>query len=94
MIPLAELIAIEFTTPFWGALLAVAFLGETLNRRKMSAILLGLLGVLIIVRPSVGAVDPGHVIILAGAVGFAHLHRHGQVAHRDRQRRCASCSGC
>jgi drug/metabolite transporter (DMT)-like permease len=71
MIPLAELIAIEFTTPFWGALLAVAFLGETLNRRKMSAILLGMLGVLIIVRPSVGAVDPGHVIILAGSVGFA-----------------------
>jgi drug/metabolite transporter (DMT)-like permease len=70
MIPLAELIAIEFTTPFWGSLLAVAFLGETLNGRAASAMVLGLLGVLVIVRPAVGAVDPGHLVILAGSVGF------------------------
>jgi len=70
MIPLSELIAIEFTTPFWGSLLAVAFLGEALNGRKISAMVLGLLGVLVIVRPSVGAIDPGHLVILAGSVGF------------------------
>jgi drug/metabolite transporter (DMT)-like permease len=32
---------------------------------------LGMLGVLVVVRPSVGAIDPGHLIILAGAIGFA-----------------------
>lgn len=70
MIPLAELISIEFTTPIWGALLAVAFLGERLNARRVGAILLGLLGVLVIVRPGVQQVDPGHLIMLAGAVTF------------------------
>jgi drug/metabolite transporter (DMT)-like permease len=70
MIPLAQLISIEFTTPIWGALLAVLFLGERLSARKIMAITLGLIGVLVIVRPGATAVDPGHLIMLAGAVGF------------------------
>lgn len=70
MIPLAELISIEFTTPIWGALLAVAFLGEKLNRRKVAAIVLGLIGVMIIVRPGVEEAEQGHLIMLAGAVAF------------------------
>jgi drug/metabolite transporter (DMT)-like permease len=70
MIPLAQLISIEFTTPIWGALLAVLFLGERMSARKILAILFGLVGVLVIVRPGATAVDPGHLIMLAGAVGF------------------------
>jgi drug/metabolite transporter (DMT)-like permease len=70
MIPLAQLISIEFTTPIWGALLAVLFLGERMSARKVAAIMLGLIGVLVIVRPGATAVDPGHLIMLAGAVGF------------------------
>jgi drug/metabolite transporter (DMT)-like permease len=70
MIPLAQLISIEFTTPIWGALLAVLFLGERMSARKVMAILLGLIGVLVIVRPGAAAIDPGHLIMLAGAVGF------------------------
>ena len=70
MIPLAQLISIEFTTPIWGALLAVIFLGERMSARKVTAIMLGLIGVLVIVRPGATAVDPGHLIMLAGAVGF------------------------
>ena len=70
MIPLAQLISIEFTTPICGALLAVLFLGERMSARKVTAIMLGLIGVLVIVRPGATAVDPGHLIMLAGAVGF------------------------
>lgn len=70
MIPLAQLISIEFTTPIWGALLAVLFLGERMSLRKIMAILLGLVGVLVIVRPGAAAIDPGHLIMLAGAVAF------------------------
>ena len=40
MIPLAQLISIEFTTPIWGALLAVIFLGERMSARKVAAIML------------------------------------------------------
>ncbi|MEW9808471.1 DMT family transporter [Mesorhizobium sp. ZMM04-5] len=70
MIPLAQLMSIEFTSPIWGALLAAFFLGERLTVRKAAAIAFGLVGVIIIVRPGATAVDPGHLIILAGAVCF------------------------
>lgn len=70
LIPLAQLISIEFTTPIWGALLAVFFLGERMNMRKIAAIVFGLIGVLVIVRPGATPVEPGHLIMLAGAVFF------------------------
>ncbi|QPC92703.1 DMT family transporter [Mesorhizobium sp. INR15] len=70
LIPLAVLISIEFTTPIWTAILAVTFLGERLTRPKLAAVILGLIGVVIIVRPGVGSVDPGHVVVLGAAVCF------------------------
>jgi drug/metabolite transporter (DMT)-like permease len=70
LIPLAQLISIEFTTPIWGALLAVFFLGERMTMRKIAAIVFGLIGVLVIVRPGATEIEPGHLIMLAGAVFF------------------------
>jgi drug/metabolite transporter (DMT)-like permease len=70
LIPLAVLISIEFTTPIWTAILAVTFLGERLSRPKLGAVVLGLIGVVVIVRPGVGSVDPGHLVVLGAAVCF------------------------
>ncbi|TRC74534.1 DMT family transporter [Mesorhizobium sp. WSM4307] len=70
LIPLAVLISIEFTTPIWTAILAVTFLGERLSRPKLAAVVLGLIGVVVIVRPGVDAVDPGHLVVLGAAVCF------------------------
>ncbi len=70
LIPLAELISIEFTTPIWTAILAVIFLGERLSRWKSAAMVLGLIGVAVIVRPGVDRVDPGHAVMLGGALAF------------------------
>lgn len=70
LIPLAVLISIEFTTPIWTAILAVTFLGERLSRPKLAAVVLGLIGVVVIVRPGVGSVDPGHLVVLGAAVCF------------------------
>jgi drug/metabolite transporter (DMT)-like permease len=71
MIPLAQVVAIEFTMPIWAALLAVGFLHEHMNRWKALAIALGLLGVAIIVRPSGSGLCAGQGIALAAALGFA-----------------------
>ena len=49
---------------------AADFLKEKFNRWKIFAILLGILGVLLIVRPTGSSINPGQLIILAGAVGF------------------------
>lgn len=70
LIPLAVLISIEFTTPIWTAILAVTFLGERLSRPKIAAVVLGLIGVVVIVRPGVGSMDPGHLVVLGAAVCF------------------------
>jgi drug/metabolite transporter (DMT)-like permease len=72
LIPLAQVVALEFTMPIWTALLAYAFLGERLDARKIAAIVLGIVGVVLIVRPAEGAqFSLGHVIALAAAIGFA-----------------------
>ena len=71
LLPLAEVFAIEFTTPVWTALLAVLFLGERLNTGRVAALVLGLAGILIILRPGVTAVGAGEAIMLTAAFGFA-----------------------
>ncbi len=71
LIPLAQLVALEFTMPIWSAALAVVFLGERMNRWKVLAVVLGLAGVAVIVRPAATGLNPGQLIALAAAVGFA-----------------------
>nr|WP_310220810.1 DMT family transporter [Neorhizobium sp. 2083] len=71
LIPMAQVIAIEFTAPIWAALMAAAFLGERLTWRKGVAILFGLAGVVLILRPGSAALNPGHIIVLGAAFVFA-----------------------
>jgi drug/metabolite transporter (DMT)-like permease len=70
LIPIGQVVAIEFTMPIWTAILAATFLGERVTQWKITAILLGMIGVIIIVRPATGEVNPGQLIALAAAVGF------------------------
>lgn len=70
LIPLGQVVSIEFTMPIWTAILAAAFLGERMTVWKIAAIVLGIVGVIVIVRPSTGEVNPGQLIALAAAVGF------------------------
>ena len=70
LIPLAQVVSIEFTMPIWTAILAAAFLGERMTVWKIAAIVLGIVGVIVIVRPSTGEVNQGQLIALAAAVGF------------------------
>src|SRR5260370_35092505 len=70
LIPLAQVVSIEFTMPIWTAILAASFLGERMTLWKILAIVLGVLGVVIIVRPATGDINPGQLIALGPAVGF------------------------
>ncbi|MEO8835735.1 MAG: DMT family transporter, partial [Caldimonas sp.] len=71
LIPLAQVVAIEFTMPVWTALLAVAFLGERMGAARIVAVVLGVVGVAVIVRAGLAHVDRGQLIALGAAVGFA-----------------------
>jgi drug/metabolite transporter (DMT)-like permease len=70
MIPLAQVVAIEFTMPIWSALLAAMLLGERLDRAKLAAVALGLAGVVVIVRPDAAQFNAGQWIALVAALGF------------------------
>lgn len=70
LIPIGQVVAIEFTMPIWTALLAASFLSERVTLPKAVAIVLGLVGVIVIVRPDTGAVNPGQLIALVAAMGF------------------------
>jgi drug/metabolite transporter (DMT)-like permease len=70
LIPIGQVVAIEFTMPIWTAILAASFLGERMTVWKITAIVLGIVGVIVIVRPATGAINPGQLIALAAAVGF------------------------
>jgi len=70
-IPLAQLVALEFTNPIWVALLAPLLLGERFTPRRALAAALGFAGVLIVARPGVAPIEIGHLAGLGAALGFA-----------------------
>ena len=73
-LPLGEVIALEFTSPVWTALLAAVILRESLGRRRVIGVLLGFGGVLVILRPGAAIVDPAAFAVLFSAGGFALMH--------------------
>ena len=70
-IPLAELFALEFTTPLWVMLLAPLLLAERLTGMRILSALIGFGGILIVARPDLGHPGAGILAALGSAVGFA-----------------------
>jgi drug/metabolite transporter (DMT)-like permease len=68
LIPIAQVIAIEFTMPLWTALLAAAFLGERLSASRIAAVVLGLIGIVVIMGPGVASFSAGQAAALAAAM--------------------------
>jgi len=68
LLPLGEAVALSFTTPLFVTLGAALFLGEVVRARRLTATVVGFLGVLIIIRPGAEAVSPAALIVLLSAV--------------------------
>jgi drug/metabolite transporter (DMT)-like permease len=71
MIPLAQVFALEFTTPLWVILLSALLLGERLTLIRVIAALMGFIGILIVARPDIGSLHPGTLAAASCAVFFA-----------------------
>ena len=67
LIPLADATAISFTRPIFGTIAAILFLGEISHARRWSAITIGFVGAMIIIRPGFQQIDPG-VLFMFGSV--------------------------
>jgi len=68
---LATVFAIEFTMPVWTAVLAAIFLHERLTAPRLVQLVLGLAGVMIILRPGLGAFHPAALVMVLGSVFYA-----------------------
>ncbi|MCB5204921.1 DMT family transporter [Neorhizobium sp. T786] len=70
LLPLASVFALEFTMPIWVAFFAWMFLKERLTGPRILATLGGFIGVLVVVRPGFGMVDPAAALVLIAAAGY------------------------
>ena len=71
VIPLAQVFALEFTTPIWVILLSPLILQERLTAIGLFCAALGFAGILIVARPQVDAISPGLIAAASCAVCFA-----------------------
>jgi drug/metabolite transporter (DMT)-like permease len=71
---LAEVTVIEFTTPIWILVLASIFLKEKITTKKSISIVLGFIGILIIMKPSIEVINYNSIIVLFSAICFAITH--------------------
>lgn len=71
LIPVADMAAITFLQPILGAVIAVIFLHEVLNRRRVTATIAGFAGALLIIRPGFEAFNLGMLLALGSALSGA-----------------------
>ncbi|RYG90379.1 DMT family transporter [Loktanella sp. IMCC34160] len=73
-LPLAEGVAIFFVSPLIITVFSVIFLKETVGPLRWAAIALGLVGILIVLRPGTEVFQPAALLPVAAAFGYATLH--------------------
>lgn len=72
--PLAKVASLKFTQPLFVTVMAVLFLGEVIRARRVTALIIGMIGAFIILRPGIIEVDTGAVLILAAAFLMSICH--------------------
>ena len=68
---LVETLSIMFSTPLMVAVIAGPILGERIGPRRLVAVAVGFVGVLVIARPGLGTMPPAALLSLTGAVAYA-----------------------
>lgn len=71
VIPLAQVFALEFTSPLWVIVLSPLLLGERITPVRALAATVGFVGILIVARPSPETFSPGLVTAALAAIFFA-----------------------
>ena len=72
--PLAEAVAIFFISPLVITVFSIIFLGEKVGPWRWAAIIVGLIGVLIVLRPGTQAFRAASLLPLFAATAYAGLH--------------------
>lgn len=70
-LPLADAYALSFSAPLFMTALSVPLLGERVGARRWTAVVVGLIGVLIMVQPGAGVFEASALIVLLAALLYA-----------------------
>ncbi|MEZ5668203.1 MAG: DMT family transporter [Alphaproteobacteria bacterium] len=70
-VPLADALAVSFIAPLVVTILGATLLGETVGIRRWTAVAVGFVGAIIVVRPGMGVVHPAALLVLVAASMFA-----------------------
>lgn len=70
-LPLADAVALFFTVPLFAMALAVPILGEAIGWRRITAVVVGFVGVLVMLRPGAGLFEPAALLSLFSSVTYA-----------------------
>ena len=70
-VPLADAVAVSFVAPFMVTVMGALMLGEAVGVRRWSAIAIGFLGTLLVIRPGMGVVHPAMFLVVLAAALFA-----------------------
>ncbi|MGY3436577.1 MULTISPECIES: DMT family transporter [unclassified Marinovum] len=70
-IPLAQVFALEFTSPLWVIVLSPLILGERLTKVRVLAAVIGFVGILVVTRPNPETLEFGQLTAALAAIGFA-----------------------
>jgi drug/metabolite transporter (DMT)-like permease len=87
-LPLAEVTALGFTMPLFLTILSIPLLGEKVGIRRASAVVVGFLGVLLILRPGVAAIPllPALAVVFGAicwAMAMIAIRRMGQLGESN-----------
>src|SRR5262249_191333 len=70
-LPLADVVALSFAGPLFLTALSALVLGEPVGARRWGAVLLGLVGVLVVLRPGTSVFEPAALLVLVSALFYA-----------------------
>jgi len=70
-LPLADASAIGFISPLLTSMLAIPILGEVVGLHRWIGGIVGLIGVIIVVRPGTGAFHPAAILVLLSSASWA-----------------------
>ena len=71
VVPLAQVFALEFTSPLWVLLLSPLLLNERWTQMRVLAGVMGFVGILIVTRPTGQSLNIGVIAAALSAIGFA-----------------------
>ena len=63
--------AIGFTTPLFTTILAIIFLGEVIRIQRITALIIGFIGILVVIRPGYIPFESGALWLLSAAITFS-----------------------